>query len=186
MPTPDTFCGSCGQPVIGEHPSGETAERRPCPTCGSLTRRFALEAHAFAHATTTAELSVTTYPQALLSTANDLLQRGQFGISVVVAHMACEVATERAMSKSFQLKRIAYLEDPVLGFLNGYNLANNRNRLLYTALTGDEVQQQQFWPAFKDSATKRNEIMHQSRIVGQSEAHASLAAAKALIAHISK
>ena len=45
-------------------------------------------------------------------------------------------------------------------FLNGYSLANNRVRKLYTALTGDQVEKASFWQAFKTSAERRNKIVH--------------------------
>lgn len=180
-----TYCNSCNR-ELDDNQEDDASPRQPCPNCGSTSRRFFLEAHAIARCTATAELSVTTYPQTLLSTAGDLLQRKQFGISVVVAHMACEVATERALSASFQAKEIDYLEEPVLGFLNGYNLAIDRNRKLYTALTDDVIQEQSFWQAFKESATRRNNIIHKGKTIGQPEAEASLTAAKAFVTHLGK
>ena len=56
--------------------------------------------------------------------------------------MACEVSVERALTAAFAAKRIEYLEDPVREFLNGYNLANGRNRKLYKALTDDHIEKQ--------------------------------------------
>ena len=56
-----------------------------------------------------------------------LIDQGQFSISVIVAHMACEVATELdPYLNSFAAKGIQHLEDTILEFLNGYNLANDR------------------------------------------------------------
>ena len=94
------------------------------------------------------EASVT-YPQTLLSTAEALLKQNQYGISIVVAHMACEVATERALSEAFLVNGVMHLEEAVLAYVNGFSLANGRNQKLYTALTGDAIQTQAFWPSFK-------------------------------------
>jgi hypothetical protein len=151
-----------------------------------MSKEIQLEAHAVASSSATAELTVKTYPQVLLTSADDLLQQGKYGIAVVVAHMACEVATERSLTEAFSKKSISYMEEPVLGFLNGYNLATEKNRKLYTALTGDEVQQQAFWQRFKDSATRRNAIMHKGLIVDLSQAQESINAARDLIAHLDK
>jgi hypothetical protein len=182
----ETACGSCGQSIEKESPNADPALRRPCPYCGSLTRAGALGIHSVLHATTTFELSVTSYPQTLLATAKDLLDRGQFGISIVVAHRACEVATERVLSKAFAAKSLQYLEEPVLDFLNGYNLANERNRKLYVALTGDAIQEQLFWPAFKASATRRNSVIHGGKSIRKAEAEESMSAASALVGHLGK
>jgi hypothetical protein len=182
----DTVCGTCGKLITDEPSNVDPALREPCPSCGALNRKVSLSAHVVCHATVSAELSVTTYPQTLLLTARDLLDRGQFGISVVVAHMACEVATERSLSEAFVGKALEYLEEPVLGFLNGYNLASDRNRKLYAALTGDTIEQQPFWKEFKASSTRRNAIIHQGKIVGKDEAEQSLSSALSFVKHLKK
>ena len=132
------------------------------------------------------QADVVTYPQNLLTVARSLIDQGQFSISVIVAHMACEVATERSLSDAFAAKGIQNLEEAILEFLNGYNLANDRIRTLYTALTGDNIQSQPFWQAFKNSANRRNRIMHGGLVVGNVEAEASFEAASALIAYLKK
>jgi HEPN domain-containing protein len=37
----------------------------------------------------------------LLGEAEDLINRGKYGIAIVVAHIACEVAVQRALSAAF-------------------------------------------------------------------------------------
>ena len=101
-------------------------------------------------------------------------------------HMACEVATERSLSQAFQAKGLGYLEESVLGFLNGFSLASGRNQKLYTALTGDEIQQEPFWPEFKASASRRNSVVHHSKSVDRREAELSLSSAKAFVEHLRK
>jgi hypothetical protein len=64
------------------------------------------------------------------------------------------------------------------------NLANDRVRSLYNAVTGNEIQQQPFWAAFMQSATRRNQAVHEGRILTKAEAEASLKAASALIAFL--
>jgi hypothetical protein len=184
MTESDTCCGNCGVAIVGEAADGNPAHRKPCPQCGSLARASSVAASAVCHATATAELTVITYPQKLLTECKDLIDRGQYGISVVVAHMACEVAAERALSAAFASKGLQHLEEPVLDFLNGYNLGNDRNRKLYTALTGDSIEQEPFWPAFKESSTRRNNVVHGSKIVDQAEADSSYQAARDFITHL--
>lgn len=184
MAKTDTHCGMCGCVIADEATNGDPTLRRPCPQCNSLARAISLEAHATNHSSGSAELTVVTYPQTLLATCRYLIDDGQYGISVVVAHMACEISVERALSTAFALKGLQYLEDPVLDFLNGYNLAFERNRKLYTALTGDRIELQTFWSAFKESATRRNKIIHGGSHIVQAEAESSYRAASELISHL--
>lgn len=132
----------------------------------------------------TAQGQLTTYPQLLLEIAKSLIDQNYFSIAVIVSHMACEVATERILSQSFASKSIQNLEEPVTELLNGYNLANDKIRKLYTALTGDTIEKQPFWPNFKESAKRRNQIMHRGAIVGKTEAEESFTASSALVTHL--
>lgn len=115
-----------------------------------------------------------------------LLGRDQFGIAVVVAHIACEVAVERSFADAFAARRLEDIEESVIDLFSGYNLANKRIRNLYTALTGDEVQNEPFWSRFVGSAGRRNKMVHQGRAASRQEAEESLSAAEALVAHLGK
>jgi hypothetical protein len=131
-----------------------------------------------------ATATVITYPEALLSTARSLIDGGEFSIAVVVAHMAREISAERSLSRAFAVKGIADIEDAVEDLLPGYNLANERVRNLYNALTGNEIQRQAFWQGFRESAIRRNRIVHQGLIVNQADAEASFNAASDLVAYL--
>jgi hypothetical protein len=88
-----------------------------------------------------AQLTVVTYPQKLLTMTRKLIDDGEYSIAVVVAHMACEIAAERSFSEAFVTKGIPdHLESAMMRFVNGRNLANGQIQKLYTALTGNEVQ----------------------------------------------
>jgi ParB-like chromosome segregation protein Spo0J len=129
---------------------------------------------------------VITYSETLLAKAQELITNGEFSIATVVAHMACEIAAERAISRAFAKKSIKDLEEPILAYVSGYNLANNRLRNLYNALTANEIQSQPFWRAFKDSAERRNQAVHKGRIITKAEAEDSYKAASDLVAYLSK
>ena len=60
-----------------------------------------------------ANVQVITYPQKLLALAQGLIDSGEHSVSVVVAHMACEVATDRAFTDAFKAKGLEYLEEPI-------------------------------------------------------------------------
>jgi hypothetical protein len=181
---PQSTCGQCGEPIIGEPPDCDPTQRQRCPKCGSTSRAFPEHVQDTVSLSATAQADVATYPERLLTVARSLIDQGEFSIAVVVAHMACEIATERSLSQSFVEKRIQYLEDTVMDLLNGSNLANNRIRKLYTALTGDDVQNATFWPKLKESAERRNKIIHKGAIVEKAEAEESYKAASDLVAHL--
>lgn len=130
------------------------------------------------------QLTVTTYPETLLKTARRLSDDGQHSIAVVVAHMACEIATERSLGEAFRRRNIGDLEEVIEDMLTGYNLATARIRKLYVAMTGDEIHKQPFWHKFTVSADRRNRIMHAGLIASKSEANESLEATSKLVAHL--
>ena len=131
-------------------------------------------------------MQLFTYPQKLLALAQGLIDSGEFSVSIVVAHMACEVATDRALNDAFKAKGIEYLEEPIERLLPSNNLGNKSVRKIYTALTGDEIQNQPFWQRFTDSVTRRNNISHNGATYGQADAEASLKVAKEFVAHLKK
>jgi len=184
--TTDTFCAKCGTPIYDESPSGDPKGRKPCPECGSTARNFSLELSAHVAVSAMIKAVVTTYPQALLVAARDLATSGQPSISVVVGHMACEIATERALSRAFEQKGVKYLEKPVYDLLRSYNLANDTTRKLFTALTGDRIHDQDFWESFKESSKLRNRIVHRGETIDKERAQESLTAATAVVEHLEK
>jgi hypothetical protein len=124
------------------------------------------------------------YWDTLLATALNLIERNEFSVAVVVAHMACEVRVATAISSAFQAKGLTYLEEAILEFFQRYNLANERIRNIYSAITGNEIQKQPFWHAFKESAKRRNEVIHAGLILRYSEAEASMKAVSELLAYL--
>ena len=127
-------CGNCGTAL--DEPLGlRPEERKPCPVCGSRTSRsFSCKVIERAELKDSMEVEVTAYPRALLSVARSFIDQGHFSIAVVVAHMACEVATERRLAEAFVAKGVQYLEDPVTDLFNGYSLGNDKIRNVYIAL----------------------------------------------------
>jgi hypothetical protein len=162
------FCANCGTSMPGDH----SAPTIPCPHCGSTYLGSGLTAR------------LIPYPEKLLAIAQGLMATGEFSIAVIVAHMACEISTERALSRTFAAKGIAYLEDAIDEFLSGYNLANPRLLKLYNSVTGDLIQNQSFWEDFKTSAILRNAAVHGAKIVSKAEAEASFEATSALVAYL--
>jgi hypothetical protein len=147
-------------------------------------RVISLQAGSYAKSGGSATLTVVTYPQRLVRVAKDLMGKKEFSIAVVVLHMAAEIAVEQRLSEAFRRRGITDLEEPIGEFLNGYNLGNDRIRRLFVSVTGDQVHNQPFWHGFKDSATRRNRIVHEGRTIGQQEADDSLNAVGGLLRHL--
>jgi hypothetical protein len=133
-----------------------------------------------------ASMFVTPYPQRLLAVAKSLIDQDQHSVSIVVAHIACEVAVDQAMTDAFKKKGIEYLEDFMGELISGNNLGNEKIQRLYTLLTGARIQDQPFWAAFKESVKRRNAVSHSATIYGKSDAEASLKAARELVDHLEK
>ena len=177
-------CAQCDTEIFEESITDEFNDRKPCPSCGSTARKISEMATCEMRISSSASASVVSYPDTLLTMAQGLIDNRQFGIAVVVCHMACEVTTERALSAAFDKKQIQYLQDSVLTLLNGFNLSNERNRKLYTALTGDDIEKQSFWQDFKHSATRRNEVIHKGKQVTLRDASETIKSARAFIQHV--
>jgi hypothetical protein len=175
----EVFCKNCGILITGE----ENGQLKPCPECGSFARSITVHPLTAVLGITggISTLQVITYPERLIATAARLITDGEFSIAVVVAHMACEISVERALAREFVIKGIDYLEESVEDLLPGYNLANDRLRKLYNALTGKEIEKQSFWPAFKESAHRRNQVVHEGSILIEAEAKASFKATSELV-----
>ena len=126
------------------------------------------------------------YHETLVSLAEELLKQKAFGVAVVVAHMACEIVVERAMTKAFAKRSIQDLEDRIMEFVPGYNLGNDRIRKLYTALTGDKVGDEAFWQEFKDSSQRRNRSIHNGEQIAEADANRSVTVVRKFIEHVER
>jgi hypothetical protein len=178
-----TRCGNCGE-TLAEPENTPVDKRPPCPKCGSTRRIFAVELRASLTGSATVSATLATYPSALLTIAQSLIDQGHFNIAILTSHMACEVAAERAFNAAYAAKGLQQLGEAVDGLMNGSNLANDRHRKLYNAITGTQLETQSFWQRFKTASEKRNSIVHKGDHATKADAESALAAAKHLIVHL--
>lgn len=179
-------CGECGNEIAGESTGIDSAQRQPCPQCGSTARSFSINLETTITVSDTVRDVLITYPQTLLTTAGSFLMQGHFDIAIIVSHMACEIAVERSISEAFIKKGVPGLRESVIALFSGYNLANDKIRKLYTALTSDNIVVQPFWQDFNESSVRRSKIMHAGVRANKTEATDSVAAASDLISHLKK
>lgn len=178
-------CTFCGQRITGESPE----QPIPCEYCSSIAGGYphlVILTEAIA-GSAVGYVEGATYPQILLSIARFLLGKKDdklCGLATIMAHLACEVAIERTLSDAFARKGIQSLEETVADILNGYNLANDKVRKLYSSLTGDEIQERPFWGGFLRSAKRRDNVIRKGLIVGRTDAEESITAASDFLAHL--
>jgi hypothetical protein len=131
------------------------------------------------------QLVVTEYYRTLHDFSKSLIDQGQYGISIIVAHLACEIIVEQVFTTGFETKKVPDLQESVTALFSGYNLSNERIRNVYIALTGDsKIKDEPFWRKFKKSAARRNRIMHKRHIATEQEAKETLEATGNFIAYL--
>ena len=157
----------------------------PCPKCGSLKRSVSVQltpASAFGGAAPVIP-TVISYEVTLLEMARTQIANGQYSVATVVIHMACEIATEQLMTLAYAAKGLSHIEN-ALDRVLGNNIAQDRLRSMFNALTGKLVHEQTFWSRFKLSAERRNKSVHRGYFPTKVEAEDSLLVASELLAYM--
>lgn len=175
-------CRLCGSPMTAT----DEPERWICGSCGTTRREMEAGLTLSAAASMNPASQVVRYPVALLAVARCVIEQGDFGLAVVAAHMACEVAVERTLNAAFAKRGIPEVGEAVMSLLNGFNLGNDQLRQTYSALTGDVIASEPFWSTFKKSATRRNRVVHRAAPVTEAEALESLMVATRLVEHLER
>lgn len=124
------------------------------------------------------------YPAQLLHAARQMMIAGRHEVSVVTAQMACEVCAERVISKYFCFRKVEFLEDAVEDLLPSYNLANEKIRRIYVALTQDQIHHQYFWSEYKTMVSIRNKAVHAGIRIQESQAQMVARIAASVVKHL--
>lgn len=183
------FCAQCGE-LLRDLPSTHPEERNPCPKCGAKARSFSVTASDTIGVTDKVTKGPSTGPGALLNTAGEMIVLGQFDSAVLTAFLACEVAAQRAFdaaksthsTKPSRPKAKANTTEAKLA--GDFDILSARHRRVYEQLTGDELERELFWPAFKSIWATRNAIVHGQRRATWEEAAEAVRAATDLIRHL--
>ncbi len=129
-------------------------------------------------------LPLIRYPAQLLEAAAEMLASGRHEVSVVTAQMACEICAERVFRAYFLSRGLSFPEEAVDDLLPSYNLASEKVRGVYVALTGDPIQQQFFWSEYRVVVTLRNKAVHAGSRLQESQAQMVLRVAKLVVKHL--
>ena len=76
------------------------------------------------------------------------------------------------------------MEEAVDDLLPSYNLASEKVRAVYVALTGDPIHQHFFWSEYKVVVTLRNKAVHAGRRLQESQAQMVLRVVKLVVKHL--
>jgi DNA-binding Lrp family transcriptional regulator len=122
--------------------------------------------------------------EVLLTNAKELHRQGHHEAAIVIAHTACEVCTDLALKNALSVNKVEHLADPIDGLLRGYNLADDRVRKMYVAVSADSIHQEPFWQSFKEHSKRRNNIVHHGHKATAEESDNSIRAVEAVIRHL--
>jgi hypothetical protein len=129
--------------------------------------------------------------QVLLERAQDLLDRGDWDLAIVVAQTACEILIAQVISDRLQVigdkleeVQLPPLRTNLIGQVKTYSLNDDRTRQLWDDLMQDTITRADVWREYKDHVKLRHGVVHGGVAVDKAKAAASLAAAQAMIAHV--
>jgi glucuronate isomerase len=110
---------------------------------------------------------------------------GQHSFPVVLAHAACEWATEDALRRLLNHKGLADdVAAPILRAFTTTSLTDKRVRQLFKAMTGASPGDETWWQAFEESRHLRNQVAHRGFAASSDQALEALSLAESCIAFI--
>jgi hypothetical protein len=159
-------------PPVGT-PSAVATASQPLPE----HRVMALEAAAFSYTAGSAALLLTLASQNLLAHARTLAARTEdefHQMAVVFAHAACELHTEWGINQLLNARADKTLVALVLpADRDVSSLDNRRIRRVYSALTGDNPKEADWWAEWLASRQDRHEVAHRGAQVTLAQAEAA-------------
>lgn len=179
----DTYCGNCGEPIYNE----DSSNRQPCPKCGATKRTYHLTADISVTVSVEADATYRSYAQSFLDTASAWIGgnvRELYSMAVVICHVACEIATDRALEAAFGQLGNKALEVAVRKRIRSNRMGRREVHRLYNALTGRNIENESFWSKYKESIDRRDSIAHEGALVSREEAKETHAAATQLVRYL--
>ena len=129
-------------------------------------------------------------PASLLELAQGLARSAEqkhWGLAVVVAHTACEVATERALTRMLIAARSEAEMEKVKKKFGTYGYSKiqvEEVQKLYRSLTRDDITEWSDWGQFDESIKNRNAIVHDGKDATQQKSRKCLELAVRFFHHL--
>jgi hypothetical protein len=115
----------------------------------------------------------------LYNSATQWDKQGHHKEAIILAQISLELISERAFNKIIDSITPNSLQDWLRKSLeDNHNIANEKVRKLYEALSGNLISQESFWSRLQEHNTLRNDVVHSGKIVTSSQAAASLRVVK--------
>jgi hypothetical protein len=119
-----------------------------------------------------------------LAHANELHERGEHALAVVVAQTACEVLIRDVLPTLVQPHVSDDLFPWALERIRQYTLNDRQTQDLWARVAGSPIQEQGFWQAYKAHLDLRNRVVHRGEAAAVEDATQSLATTEALIGYV--
>lgn len=124
------------------------------------------------------------FHQKLLHEARTSLASKMNEMAVVLAQAASEMCTEWAISALFAMRGDDDLAEPILRLFLVKDICSDRVRSVYSALSGDNPNQEPFWERLKSHRERRHAVVHRGAKSSDSEAAESVAVVEAYVIHV--
>lgn len=184
--TTDTYCFDCGEPIYNEN----TANRRPCPKCGSKKRQYSPKVSITASMSVSATARLFRPASAFLDIAHELAasdERMDWNLSIISAIVACEIAAEKTIVAAARAKGQESLVDQHRDRDRTFKMQWEVSRKLYLQFTGDNIEQpSDEWAAFLQAVGQRNDIIHEGEQKDQADAKQCLEVATKFIKRLER
>lgn len=174
-------CSECPE-LVPDDSALPDEQRTPCPKCGSRGR--VRKTKVIESVGATIGISWNVYTREFIETARDYFNKGEYSVTVLFAHTACEIASEQAFSRHFADHGLSAFEESISKLIPSFSMMDDRVRKLHTALSGKQIGEQSFWSQYTDSVRLRNKVIHEGKSVTRDEANNTLNVIKEFIEYL--
>ncbi len=118
----------------------------------------------------------------LMEEARRLIESRRYEMAVIRVQTACELFAHEALEAlTADLRRP---DEPLRSLIPNMSLMDRRSRALLQAVTGSDLEEQEWWKSYHGHVRRRNGIVHTGLNVSDDEANASRDAGRAFIRHL--
>jgi hypothetical protein len=130
---------------------------------------------------------LTPWSLQLIAYARQIDGAAQHSFAVVLAHAACEWATEDALRRLLNRQGLADdIAAPILRAFTVTSLTDKRVRKLFKAMTGASPGNETWWKAWEQSRHLRNQVAHSGFAASSDQALEVLSLAESCVRFITK
>jgi len=130
---------------------------------------------------------LTPWSRQLIAFARQINDQGQHQFAVVLAHAACEWATEDALVRLLRHRGLTdNVAEPIVEVFTTTSFTNRQLRKLFTEMTGAEPQKEKWWDGWLASRGVRHSIAHRGLAATPEQALDALSLAESCVSYIAQ